>query len=363
MTTRAALQDLVDEAVVHLLLHEGRKPTIEAVQDWLERHDYGRRNNNAIAAQVKSCWDRLPSRLAAHTQLIELEPDVLELVAQLRGKLALQAAAAFDAERERFHAQLQETEALAAARVRDAQLAAEAAASRAGELATQLAQQQALLAEAREATARSERERQAERTALEARLDNLQAALTQEASAGAQLRAQLDSERRAAAEELAAQREAASRLDGERLLEIDRLRTELAAQRKAQQTERTQAEKAREQLSERLEDAVRIQRALDENLASQRAEMTAQTARTQAAELRAGSLEEALTATRALLETRAQHVSELGARLESVEAEQRQLRTRLRRREVLARRLWRVWRRARAHAIKPATPGASGAEA
>ncbi|TCO81987.1 hypothetical protein EV699_10682 [Plasticicumulans lactativorans] len=339
MNTRAALQDLVDNAIVQLLLHEGRKPTIESVQDWFERHDFGRRNTNAVAALVKGCWERLPARLAAHTQTLELEPDVLELVAQLRGKLALQAAAVFDADRARFAAQLDEASAQAAAQVRDAQLAADTATRRAGELTERLAKTEAGLAEARETAARRERELGTERASLTARIVALQDLLAQETSTSAQLRLQLEAERVRAGEELTAYRDSASRLDAERLLEIDRGRTELQAVRRTLKAERDTAEKAREQHLARLEQAAQAQRALGDELAGLRAQLTDRTAQCQAATLRAESLEQTLAAGRALAETRAQHAAELARRCEALESAQRALHTRVRRREALARRL------------------------
>ena len=57
------------------LLATARKPTIQAVQEWLLARGLTRRNNNTIGSALEECWQQLGTRLKQERSAPEL-PEV-----------------------------------------------------------------------------------------------------------------------------------------------------------------------------------------------------------------------------------------------------------------------------------------------
>lgn len=84
------------------LLSAARKPTIQAVQEWLLARGLTRRNNNTIGSALDNCWEQLGARLSRERSAPEFPDDVVELVLTLRNRMLDVAGSAFEEDRERL---------------------------------------------------------------------------------------------------------------------------------------------------------------------------------------------------------------------------------------------------------------------
>ena len=101
--TRALTQD-----AFWALLAEGRKPTVQAVQDWFVARGLTRRNGNTISSALTEGWQSLGERLKQEQALPGLPDDVAELVLKLRSRMCELAAEGYTEERAALEARMNE---------------------------------------------------------------------------------------------------------------------------------------------------------------------------------------------------------------------------------------------------------------
>lgn len=115
------------ETAFWTLLHAGDQPSVDLVNNWLEKNGHERRNRNTISNALKGCWETLGRRVKNMHELPGVPQETVQLVLQLRDAMLADARASFDAERDQIQGDAEARVQRALGEVEQAHTHAEAA--------------------------------------------------------------------------------------------------------------------------------------------------------------------------------------------------------------------------------------------
>lgn len=245
--------ELTPKAFFEILTQEGKPPSVDRIQDWLQAHGYGRPNRSVISQGIKACWAELVKRVDLKGAMPDLPPETVRLVIALRDDMLRLAKSEFEEEK----AQLQKTMDV---RVAEVETKLHAALEQTGHLQRELsgALELAHQRQARIDVLEQEQQRNVEALELERSRNDAASAEINALRADVKRREELQEQRDAQHRQAIADERQAADVERKRLLnEVDRERTvartlesELAASREAigahLERERQQSERVAE---------------------------------------------------------------------------------------------------------------------
>ena len=80
------------------ILATGSAPTVDLVNEWMEKNGHAKRNRNAISAALKNCWDSLGKRIQQNTSIDGIPDDMVMMVVTLRDKMLDLARGEFESD-------------------------------------------------------------------------------------------------------------------------------------------------------------------------------------------------------------------------------------------------------------------------
>lgn len=233
------------------LLATARKPTIQAVQEWLLARGLTRRNNNTIGSALEECWQQLGTRLKQERSAPELPEDVVDQVLNLRRRMLEVASSVFDEDRAKLREEVESIRQQAASSIAEAERGQREFAERlrgselsAGEARAALAEREARLADllAELAAVRSDAAAATERAAATA----AQVIALEQRAAESDTRYSL---------ELKTAHERYEALQAQMMVDMDRYRTEAAELRQELSADRSQHDGRTDAMTERVVQA------------------------------------------------------------------------------------------------------------